>query len=69
MRPCCSWPARTPAGAEAWWTMQSDLAENEFEPEGPGPEDLDDETIDVMPCPACGAEIYEDSERCPKCGQ
>lgn len=28
----------------------------------------DDESNDVRPCPACGAEIYEDSPRCPVCG-
>jgi endogenous inhibitor of DNA gyrase (YacG/DUF329 family) len=31
--------------------------------EYPGPED-DDETV---PCPYCGAEVYEDAERCPHC--
>jgi hypothetical protein len=25
--------------------------------------------VDLVPCPACGAEIYEDAEQCPKCGQ
>ncbi len=28
----------------------------------------EDDTNDVRPCPACGAEIYEDSLRCPVCG-
>ena len=22
----------------------------------------------TIPCPACGAEIYDDAERCPECG-
>ena len=22
----------------------------------------------TLPCPACGAEIYDDAERCPECG-
>jgi hypothetical protein len=22
----------------------------------------------TAPCPACGAEIYDDAERCPECG-
>jgi predicted nucleic acid-binding Zn ribbon protein len=22
----------------------------------------------TVPCPACGAEIYDDAERCPECG-
>ena len=28
----------------------------------------EDDSNDVRPCPACGAEIYEDSLRCPSCG-
>ena len=28
----------------------------------------EDDSNDVRPCPACGAEIYEDSLRCPACG-
>lgn len=28
----------------------------------------EDEANDVRPCPVCGAEIYEDSLRCPLCG-
>lgn len=22
----------------------------------------------LLPCPECGAEVYEDADRCPKCG-
>ena len=29
-------------------------------------EDDDSETV---ACPACGADVYEDSERCPACGE
>lgn len=32
------------------------------------PEDADDET-QVVTCPACGAEVYEDAEQCPVCGE
>ena len=28
----------------------------------------DDEPSDVVECPNCGAEIYEDAEQCPSCG-
>ena len=28
----------------------------------------DDGTPETVPCPACGAEVYEDAERCPACG-
>ncbi|MFW6132371.1 MAG: hypothetical protein ACOC8F_00635 [Planctomycetota bacterium] len=30
---------------------------------------MDDEASETVPCPACGAEIYADAERCPLCGQ
>ena len=29
--------------------------------------DDDDEESDVIECPACGAEIYEDAPQCPVC--
>ena len=29
----------------------------------------DDESSETLPCPNCGAEIYEDTERCPHCGE
>lgn len=28
----------------------------------------EDDSPDLRPCPECGAEIYEDSEQCPICG-
>lgn len=28
----------------------------------------DDAPVDVVRCPSCGAEIYEDAEQCPECG-
>ena len=28
----------------------------------------DSDDNDTVPCPACGAEIYDDAERCPECG-
>ena len=28
----------------------------------------DDEPSATLPCPECGAEIYEDADRCPACG-
>jgi hypothetical protein len=41
--------------------------EDDDEPEI-GEED-DDEQSDVLPCPSCGAEVYEDAEQCPSCGE
>ncbi|MCA9100245.1 MAG: zinc-ribbon domain-containing protein, partial [Planctomycetales bacterium] len=28
----------------------------------------DDDVVETVACPSCGAEIYEDAERCPHCG-
>lgn len=29
----------------------------------------DDDTTDVRPCPACGADVYVESDHCPVCGE
>jgi hypothetical protein len=29
---------------------------------------LDDEG-DLTPCPSCGAQVYEESQKCPQCGE
>jgi hypothetical protein len=34
----------------------------------PGEEEDDEESVDLLPCPECGAEVYEEAERCPACG-
>lgn len=44
------------------WNDQLD--EHEFDNEG----NFDDDTAETLPCPECGAEIYEESEQCPACG-
>ena len=40
--------------------------------EGPLSVDLDelggDDETDVVPCPSCGEEVYEDADRCEACG-
>ncbi len=28
----------------------------------------EDDSSELRPCPECGAEIYEDSQQCPVCG-
>ena len=43
-----------------------DLDDREFPDEPDDDEPDDDETI---PCPHCLAPVYEDAERCPRCGQ
>ena len=32
------------------------------------PEPPDEEDSFTRPCPKCGADVYEDSVRCPECG-
>lgn len=53
------------------WTDESG---DDFDPESPdghewlaGEDDPADEP--VIACPECGAEVYEDSPRCPACGK
>jgi hypothetical protein len=41
-----------------------ELRDEEF----PDEEDSDDDLSDTIPCPDCGADIYEDAVRCPVCG-
>lgn len=36
--------------------------------EGPSEDDLQRFGGEMRPCPACRAEMYDDSEWCPKCG-
>ncbi len=31
--------------------------------------DDEDAATDVRPCPACGAEVYAESDHCPLCGE
>jgi len=52
--------------------MADDHTEDQFDPEGPGIEDIDlqdEEGTDVVPCPACGVDVYQSADRCPACGQ
>ena len=32
-------------------------------------DDIDDDVDDLLACPACGADMYGDSPRCPHCGE
>ena len=50
----------------------SDTLDDDRRDEGPSHadmDDLDDDDSPVVPCPECGADVYEDAERCPRCGQ
>ncbi len=31
-------------------------------------EEFQDDQPEVLPCPSCGAEVYEETQRCPHCG-
>ena len=56
-------PLRHPMNAE----------DDNLKDEGPQEIDLaelgDEDQSETVPCPACGAEIYDDADRCPSCGQ
>lgn len=48
----------------AWRDDEDDWDEDpEWSEEG------DPDETDVIACPKCGGEIYEDAERCPLCGE
>lgn len=46
--------------------MTEDWQDNDWEEDWP--DDDDAETL-TRPCSSCGADIYEDAERCPICGE
>ena len=31
-------------------------------------DDTDDESDDILQCPACGCDVHEDTQQCPHCG-
>ena len=35
----------------------------------PWADDEDGDSSDTLPCPVCGEPVFEDSPRCPSCGQ
>jgi DNA-directed RNA polymerase subunit RPC12/RpoP len=45
--------------------------DDDLDEDGEGFEDLeyDQDDTDQAVCPHCGAEVYDDADRCPKCGQ
>ena len=49
---------------ESEW--DDDLDDEEYPDEW---EDGDDDEVDLIPCSHCGAEIYEETEQCPICGE
>ena len=45
-----------------------DPADSFDEREFPDEDDFDDQPGETLPCPQCGGDVYEDSDRCPHCG-
>lgn len=46
---------------------QDDEEEEDYDD---GEEDYgDDEDAETVPCPHCGADVYEGAEQCPRCGK
>ena len=31
-------------------------------------DEFEDDRTEALPCPSCGAEVYEETQRCPHCG-
>ena len=44
---------------------ESDIDEAEDDELAP----YDDDEAELVACPACGLEVYEDAEQCPSCGE
>jgi len=53
-----------PSDSEWFEEPGDELGDDEY----PDEDELDDELSDTVPCPNCGAEVYEDTVACPHCG-
>jgi uncharacterized paraquat-inducible protein A len=49
--------------ADSW--SRRELEDHEY----PEPDELDDDSSETVSCRKCGAEVYEDAEKCPRCGE
>lgn len=43
-------------------------SDDEFDEDEFPDENDDDDSTETVPCPSCGADVYEDAEQCPSCG-
>jgi hypothetical protein len=50
--------------AASWDSSADDLDDREY----PDVDDMEGDGSDTVACPECGAEVYEDADRCPVCG-
>jgi len=46
------------------WMQDADDDPDEDE----SPDENADDSTETVPCPSCGAEVYEDAPQCPYCG-
>jgi len=53
------------SGDDLWFDEPGDEWEDD---EVSDEHDFDDDFSETLPCPECGAEVYEDVEQCPVCG-
>ena len=51
--------------AASWDETPADLDDHEY----PDADPWDEDDSDTVECPACGAELYEDADLCPVCGE
>ena len=51
------------------FTQMNYQHENDQYDDYPEEDQYDDDSPELLPCPNCGKEIYEESERCPYCGE
>ncbi len=51
--------------AASWDDSSADSDEHEY----PDADLWDEESTDTIECPACGADVYEDADQCPVCGE
>ncbi len=50
---------------DSWGESTDDLDDYEY----PDSDPQDEDSSDTIVCPECGADVYEDAEQCPVCGE
>ncbi len=51
--------------ADSWDDSTDDLHDYEY----PDADPYDEDSTDTVTCPECGADVYEDADVCPVCGE
>jgi len=52
------------AGQGPWFEEPGDELDDDEFPD----DDFDDDSTETVPCPHCGADVYEEAVQCPVCG-